>query len=405
MVDFTENFNQYSSSKLPTFRDDFTIYPDQPSADLAWVSTDNTRVRVNITNDDLDFNFNLASTNLAIGHDLGAGNVSNERWVLQAKINFTTLTADTNTRMYFGLSDNDQTVSINDLTNADRIMMKLDFGFFGGDIKDYASIDTDGTGEVGADTTIPFTFLTGVDYYLTVQRDTKTTYHVEVFTDQARTLSLGRADGVCTTTTQNLRHIIIQNVNATLNTTMTGTIDDIEFWNGGRQVIFQDDFSTSVNWVQTGTGVSITGGVISGWGADGVDRRLTHDLGKPISDNKWTIEFDYMFTASNLPAHAPIVLSDINQDIDSGTNDNDFIGVVHGTTIDQLVIAFGDFVDFGGGTQSTGIPIVTSTQYFPRLERLSSTETRLSVFSDSARTTHIAGSPVTLTVPSTVDGL
>ena len=101
MVDFTENFSQYAISKLPTFRDDFTIYADQTEADTSWVSTDNTRVRVNITNDDLDFNFNLASTNLAISHDLGAGNVSNERWVLQAKINFTTLTADTNTRMYF----------------------------------------------------------------------------------------------------------------------------------------------------------------------------------------------------------------------------------------------------------------------------------------------------------------
>jgi len=398
MVDFTDNFSQYAISKLPTFRDDFLSYANVTEGDLAWASTDTSRIRVNPTNDDLDFNFNIASTNVGIGHDLGVGNVSNERWVLHAKVNFTTLSADTNTRMYFGLSDSNQATAIN--ASADRIYMLLRFST---GIKDYASLDTDGAGEGAQDTNITFTFLTGVDYYLTVQRDSFQSYHVEIFTDKARTISLGRADGVCVPTTQDLRYIVIQNVNATLNTTMTGTIDDIEFWGVPRT--FQDDFSTPVNWIQTNTGVSITGGVISGWGAGGVDRRVTHDLGTPLSDTQFKAEFEYRFTASSIPSHGVLTFHDIDQDIDA-TSDNDALSVIHGTSVDTLKILHVDNGDLGAdGVSSSGIPVSTSTTYFVRFERLSSTETKLSVFSDSGFTTHIASSPVTLTVPSTIDAL
>ena len=208
------------------FFDDFTSYVTQPSADASWVSTDVTRVRVNITTDKLDFNFNLASTNLAIAHDLGANLVSDISWTLDATIRFSTITPDINTRMYIGLSSNNQATAIN--ASADRIfaMIRTSTGF-----KDYDSMDTDGTGEIGADQTVPFVFVTGVDYFLRLVRDTNTTYHVEFFSDMARTITLGRADGVCPPTVNNLRYLVIQTVNAISNTILTGTVDDVTFTN------------------------------------------------------------------------------------------------------------------------------------------------------------------------------
>jgi hypothetical protein len=112
-----------------------------------------------------------------------------------------------------------------------------------------------------------------------------------------------------------------------------------------------------------------------------------------------------MFTASNNPSHKPFVISDLNQDIHAGTG-NDAIGMQHGTTVNEVKIFSVNNGDAGvDQVFSTGIPVSTSTQYYVRLERLSSTETRLSVFSDATFSTHIASSPVTLTVPSTIDGL
>ena len=150
---------------------------------------------------------------------------------------------------------------------------------------------------------------------------------------------------------------------------------------------------------------ALIGLVISGWGAGGTDRRVTHDLGTPISDTRFTVEFEYMFTSSNIPSSSPLFLHDIDQDVDA-TSDNDVITVHHGISVDELKVGYVDNGDLGASlTLSTGIPISTSTTYFVRLERLSATETRLSVYSDSGFTTHIASSPVTLTIPSTVDAL
>jgi len=208
-----------------TFSDDFT-YATQTLADASWVSTDVTRARANITTDLLDFNFNIASTNVAISHDLGSGNVSNNNWILDATIRFSTITPDTNTRLYVGLSSNDHTIAING--SADRIfaMIRTSTGF-----KDFNSMDTDGTGETGADNTVSFIFVTGVDYFLRIVRDTATTYHVEFFSDANRTVSLGRANGTCPATVNNLRYIVVQNVNAVNNTVLTGTIGNVRFSN------------------------------------------------------------------------------------------------------------------------------------------------------------------------------
>jgi len=400
MVDFTENFNQYSTSKLPTFRDKFNN-STQILADLQWVSADTSKNRVNIGTEVLDLNIIRDNTNDSIVHDLGS-TISDSNWVLRFKLAIDTLNLTAlQTQGFFGLFSGDQTAGEETQQNAIGVVLTaltgtLTYRLF--------SIENDFINQ-GSSTI--FTHALAVEtVYVEIKRNSETTYEVNLYSDAKFTTLIESQQGISTRGTIDLRYIGMKNnASMTVGSSILGSMDDVEFWGGGK-IIFQDDFATSANWVQTGTGVSITGGVISGWGADGTDRRLTHDLGKPLSDDNWKVEFDYQFTASNVPAHAPLIISDINQDIDAGTFDNDFIGVVHGTTVNELKIVAGDFDDLGGGgIGSTGIPIVTSTPYFPRLERLSATETRLSVFSDSARTTQIAGSPVTLTIPSTIDAL
>ena len=131
------------------------------------------------------------------------------------------------------------------------------------------------------------------------------------------------------------------------------------------------------------------------------------EINQTSGGDGWTAEFDYRFTASNLPSHGILIFHDVDQDIDT-VGINDAIGVFHGLpSSDSLKIHGIDDEQLGGVGigSSSGISISSSTTYFPRFERVNSTFTELSIFSDSARTTQIAGSPVSLTIPATVEGL
>lgn len=401
MVDFREDFNQYAISKLPSFRDDFTVHGTQTEADASWVPVDATKNRVNIGTDVLDLNIIRDNTNDAIAHDLGS-TISDSNWVLRFKLTIDTLNQQAlQTNGWFGLFDQDEIAGEETQQSGIGVVLTCLTGTL-----TYRLFSAENQ-FIGGGVSTTFAHALAVEtVYVEIKRNSKTSYEVNLYSDAKYSTLIESQKGITTSGVIDLRYIAMKNnMSMTVSSSILGSMDDVEFWDSGKQIIFQDDFATSSNWVQTGTGVTITGGVISGWGADGTDRRLTHDLGSPISDTNWKAEFEYMFTASNIPAHVPFVISDINQDIDAGTNDNDFLGVSHGSGVNELRIVFGDFQDLGVGSGSTGIPISTSTQYFVRLERLSSTQMRLSVYSDSGFTTHIASSPVTVTIPSTVDVL
>ena len=299
-------------------------------------------------------------------------------------------------------------------------------------VKDTTTTATSSVGKTLLAGIIDLDAFANTTVYPRLERLTATTYRLSVFTDSARTIHVtGTASGAdspvtlttaLSVTSTNFIHSSNSSAGG-LARVLDGFIDNLLISSGSgcpepqvdaileqtflacNQPVFSDDFATSTNWVATGTGVSITGGVISGWGLDDADRRLTHDLVTPLVDS-WTAEFEYMFTASVTPGHAPFMMADKDQDIDSGTNDNDFIGIFHNNEpTNDLKILAGDNVDAGAGLQSSAIAILASTQYFIRLERVSPTLVRLSVFSDSGFTTHIANSPKTLTIPSTIQNL
>jgi hypothetical protein len=132
------------------------------------------------------------------------------------------------------------------------------------------------------------------------------------------------------------------------------------------------------------------------------------------ADGGFIAEFKINFTSfPTSPRTLVLALSDKNQDIDADTNDNDILAVMarNNGVNDGLRILFvdnGDATSGGCGVElclSSGIDLLTNTTYYPRLERVNGTFAELSVFTNSGRTIHVAGSPVSSIINATIDGL
>lgn len=94
----------------PTFFDDFSTYANQGEADLEWVPADSL-FSVNISTQVLETDNLGSGADLTVYHDLGAGNVSDTKWVLRMKVDFKTLTFASNLWNIIGISSvlgNDQ---------------------------------------------------------------------------------------------------------------------------------------------------------------------------------------------------------------------------------------------------------------------------------------------------------
>ena len=169
---------------------------------------------------------------------------------------------------------------------------------------------------------------------------------------------------------------------------------------------FDFDFSNNTGWTQVSTGVSIdtvTNMRIEGFDADGTDRRIWYDMLVALSDTAWVTRFPFQYTAQNLPFHHPIGFSSISGNPTSSTND--YLGYVIGVNANESRSHKADGVARGSGVAGTVITTALSTQYYIEPIRLSATELKLSIFSDSGYTTDITNSPQTQTIDNTITGL
>jgi len=119
-----------------------------------------------------------------------------------------------------------------------------------------------------------------------------------------------------------------------------------------------------------------------------------------LSEEDWTIEFEYEFSASSTPAMKPIAVSDDAGDMHSGGSTDDAIVANHRsqTFTNEFISSHMNEGDAGiNMTFGTPIEIFVNTRYYVRLERIRSTTIKLSVFSDPDFTQHISGSPQTQT--------
>ena len=217
--------NPYRFGLIPTFSDDFSSYASQPSADASWVPNDTAKCRVNITNDNLDFNIVMDSTSDHIYRDLTS--VSDSAWVLRFKVRFSALTSGADVIFMFGLHN----ITAGAATVQDSIQVKIGYEA----TKQFGHYTTDGTSINNNAFTQnnTYTVLINTDYYVELKRTGTTSFISTLYSDSAYTTVLtAPSSGTCAATCIGLRYLKLANIITTAPGSMVGTIDDIKFYNG-----------------------------------------------------------------------------------------------------------------------------------------------------------------------------
>ena len=238
-----------SSEGSLTTSDDFSSYADTAAGDAAWPTSDTTKMRVNPTNDNLDFIAAVDAVDYNIYYDLGAS-VSETAWVLRFKIRFSALTSSADAILQVGLFD---VAAGGANTTQDGIMLKFDYGTSKGvgiyQI-DGATANNDSHTQVNT-----YTLLVDTDYYCELKRTSATAFSGGIFSDSTFVTSVGAiAAGVTASTVDGLRYLKAFNIIAAQAGDLTGIIDDVKFFNGVTSAnsannIFDD--STTTQWIST----------------------------------------------------------------------------------------------------------------------------------------------------------
>jgi len=230
--------------------EDGSTYTDQTDFDASWVSSDTAKMRGNPTDNDIDLDFEEdsgTSNNNSIAYDLGAGNVSDTKFVLRGKINFSNLATDNDAYLFF--SDSSQTVGTNTSQKGLGIFLRYGVsakGFGGLDVNSAAPNSVNPPEDLTS-----YTFVTSTNYWFELIRVSATSYTIEFFSDSGFTTSLGKS--TCTSASiTGLRYLKCSNKQNTGNTgNATCIIDDLEFWNGVNSAgspaanAFDDDTATN----------------------------------------------------------------------------------------------------------------------------------------------------------------
>jgi len=422
------------------FSDNMNFYTgNQTKFDNNWVPTDSTNIRGNPSTNVIDFASRQDTTSDAINFDLWSHGIfpSDTNWTLRWEMTSVTQT--------FTATDN----------NIECVRLTSDSaGLDSGSIGEYIAFvwgynTQNGIMILQVEDTNQFFPRDGFKAFDTlfssfggppwtrffeIRRTSATTCECTIYSDSAYSVIVEKVRVIFSVSLTNLRFIQITNQEATLSVggavTGSGTIDNVQFFNNTEGTIdsfvlhgdedlipFEAfvpgvatkffDFSVDTNWVFQG-GVNISGGTLNGWGAEvGVIRRATYDLftndGITLSDTQWTVDFDYIFTSASIPAHTIFLVADSNLVVNPNPNVPpvpNSMGVgqqdsIWGAGTFNMIIST---LNSNNQTVRTnfeeGIPTFLNTQYFIRFERLSASKLKLSIFSDSARTIHIAESPI-----------
>jgi hypothetical protein len=322
-------------------------------------------------------------------------------WRIRFKLDITNLDdggSAVDKRLWMSMSDSDGTSGSGDAQDSLNLFTAFDTA-----TNRFFLRDTNGSSPSGAtnDATFSSGLLTVSTKYIEIKRTSDTAYEATLYSDAGFTTVIESQSGATTVGITALKYLKFMNDETISGAgAIDGTIDDITFselvdpvaveetflvdalvqalGDNGCSTIFVDDFATATNWTQTGTQVTITGGEISGWGADGTAQRLTHDLVTLLNDDQWTVEFEYEFSSSTNPAHDILVLTDTDS---TSSTLQDHIAVRFGFSggLIQFGILHGKNTALGSGT-ILGVTASINTRYFVRLQRLSSEVARLTVF-------------------------
>ena len=423
--DFCEDFNEYALSKLPTSRDNFN-YSNQTIADLAWVSTDTTKMRVDPVNEKIEIDAFMDGTDDHITFDLGAG--ISDTWTLRGRITFVSDpgVGTAGSGIYFGLSANKDD---NSATSQDNAYM----GYL------HASSIKQWGVEWGASTNLPTDYFSvpivetlplGTELYWELKREgnvlTGQIFNNADFTDSRGKPIRSDFNG-SVGFPKNLRYLKFFNrFVVSVTNRVTWEADDIEFWDKGQQgditfqddfvqkaVTFSDNFAGADVWADAGTafGVNMTTEVID-WNVNdtSINHATAFDLGvNGINDTSWVLRAKVTVNNATVGASADtnrlyLGLFDSNETVDSNTTqDGLFIGFLLSTTANQIGLFHRDGAVLDGLADTSFTTAITATTFFVEVKRISATSVAISLFSDSTYTTLIETQIAT--IPSTISSL
>ncbi len=160
-------------------------------------------------------------------------------------------------------------------------------------------------------------------------------------------------------------------------------------------VTFEDDYTSNSGWTQTGSKVTVDSGKLDWVDANAAAtndslQQVIKSLGITLSDTAWTTDFIYINNGGTVGGH-PFIFQSGTGNYDTASNDA--IAMLENNP-NQIKINTKN-----GGTNVAGsstIAVSSGTTYYIRIQRTSATDIKLSAFTDSARTTHTSGSPVTV---------
>jgi hypothetical protein len=173
-------------------------------------------------------------------------------------------------------------------------------------------------------------------------------------------------------------------------------------------IIYNTDQFNTDTWTDTGAKIRVNGGRLEYESErSATDDRSYKDYG--IQDNTlWELDWTWYPTSSSNASGAGSALVYFGL-FDNTANPNgyatdflSFLGTLQGT---GEYYAYIKACDASAQTQSTSITYTPATTYYVSLRRESAILASLSIYSDVARTTHIAGSPKTLAIPATLINL
>ncbi len=202
--------------------------------------------------------------------------------------------------------------------------------------------------------------------------------------------------------------------------TLTGTLSSLHICDGAvtTSCCYTDNYTTSAGWVINGTGYSIGAGAFNfNATQDGAYNYATHPLNCTLSDDRWTGDVDFIYTGRGSVGLAHVLLGATAGTLNSWNTG----GTSYTSTNQDAIEAYISCPAYGAqitdsiygrakdgsvwNPASVGIHINMNQAYYIRLERLSTTQGRINVFTNAARTTQAPGSPQYFTIGCTVTGL
>jgi hypothetical protein len=265
----------------------------------------------------------------------------------------------------------------------------------------------------------------GTTYYVTLERNTAILATLSVYSDAGRTAHIAGSPVTLAipATVTGLRYLQATNYNdndgaakeiigwiddvlldnyATFNVPVSSTAHIIEIGQNNTLVPVYLDSYVADGWTDV-TNQKISVDVINKWLAieserSADDTRSYKDLTR-TSDVSWQLDFTYKPTTITANSFFGFGLFSNLANLNGYANDVIFM-YQSGTNL-SLRERDGGVLAVSAGL----IPVVAGTTYYVTLERNSAILATLSVYSDAARTTHIAGSPQTLAIPTTVTAL